>query len=332
MFTEIKYLNLISSKLPLFKRKKDFLWNFRCPICGDSGHHKNKARGYIFQVKGDLVYKCHNCQVGLGFGKFLEIMDPVIYKEFKMEKFKENGSKVKKPRVDLRKAKRIVSAKPTFKKNLLADLQPLDSLNKEHPAREYILNRKLPTDSLYFTENFKEWTNSIKPGAFEDTTKDEPRIIIPFLDKNGDLFGFQGRSLSSKGLRYITIMLRDDIPKIFGLNRVDTTRRVYVVEGPFDSLLLDNAVAMAGADVAEHPELLGNDVVYVYDNEPRNKQITDRMEKHMKSGHSVVIFPKEVTEKDVNDMLLSGHDVKSVVKSNCYHGLKLTLKLNEWRK
>ena len=330
MFTEIKYLNILSTQLPLFKRKKDFLWNFRCPICGDSETNKTKARGYMFQVKGDLVYKCHNCQVGMGFGKFLEIMDPASYKQYKLEKFQESNTKKKRP--DLRKAKKIVSAKPVFKKNLLADLQPLDSLNKEHPAREYILNRKLPTDSLYYTETFKEWTNSVKPGAFESLEYDEPRIIIPFLDKNGELFGFQGRSLSSKGLRYITIMLRDDVPKIFGLNRIDTSRTVYVVEGPFDSLLLDNAVAMAGADVGENPDLLGTDVVYIYDNEPRNTQITDRMAKHIKQGHSLVIFPKTVQQKDINDMLLAGHNVKSMVESNYYRGLKLTLKFNEWRK
>lgn len=330
MFTEIKYLNLLSSRLPLFKRKKDFLWNFRCPICGDSETNKTKARGYMFQVKGDLVYKCHNCQIGMGFGKFLEIMDPVAYKQFKLEKFQESGSKKKRP--DLRKAKKIVSAKPVFKKNLLADLQPIDSLNTSHPAREYLLNRKLPTGELYYTDTFKGWTNTVKPGAFESVEKDEPRIIIPFLDKNGEMFGFQGRSLSSKGLRYITIMLRDDVPKIFGLNRIDTTKTVYVVEGPFDSLLLDNAVAMAGADVAEQPQLLGNDVVYVYDNEPRNKQITDRMSKHIKSGHSLVIFPKGVEEKDLNDMYLAGHDVQRMVESSYYRGLKLTLNFKEWRK
>ena len=160
MFTEIKYLNLISSKLPLFKRKKDFLWNFRCPICGDSETNKTKARGYMFQVKGDLVYKCHNCQVGMGFGKFMEIMDPASYKQFKLEKFQENGTKTKKPRVDLRKAKKVVSAQPVFKKNLLAGLQRIDELNNSHPAKEYILNRKLPTNSLYYTDTFKAWTNS----------------------------------------------------------------------------------------------------------------------------------------------------------------------------
>ena len=331
LFTEIKYLNLLSTRLPKFKKKGDFLWNFRCPVCGDSEKHKNKARGFVFQVKGDLVYKCHNCQLALPLAKFIEIVDPVVYKEYRLEKFKEqNAGKPRK--VDMRKVKRIVSSTPVFKKDPLRDLQRLDDLNKEHPAKEYILNRKLPTDRLYYTDTFKEWTNSVKPGTFEDTSRDEPRIIIPFKEKDGTVFGFQGRSLSPDGLRYITILLDDEHTKIFGLENIDTTKRVYVVEGPLDSLLLDNAVAMAGADVSQVSDLLGDDVVYVYDNEPRNKQITDRIAKHIKQKHAVVIWPRDVKEKDVNDMFLAGRDVKNIVKSNSYQGLKSTLKLNEWKK
>lgn len=331
MFTEIKYLNLLSVRLGLFKKKGDFLWNFRCPICGDSEKNKHKARGFMFQVKGNLLYKCHNCQASLPFGKFLEIMDAPMYKEYKMEKFKDSTPK-KRPRIDMRKVNKIVSSKPMFKVDVLKDLTPIDSLNTSHPAREYLEKRKLPTESLYYTETFKAWTNSVKPGKFEDTKHEEPRIIIPFKRKDGSVFGFQGRSLSSTGLRYITILLDEEHTKIFGLENIDTSKRVYVVEGPFDSLLLDNAVAMAGADVASCSQLIGNDVVYVYDNEPRNKQITDRIQKHIKSGDSVVIWPREVKQKDVNDMLLAGHDVNNVVQSNVYQGLKSTLKFNEWRK
>lgn len=330
LFTEIKYLNLLSTRLLKFKKKKDFLWNFRCPVCGDSENNKNKARGFVFQVKGDLVYKCHNCNLGLSFGKFLEILDPILYKEFKMEKFKDSRKK-RKVSPDMRKMKRLVSGTPKFKKSILSSLTRIDSLNKEHPAREYLENRQLPIDSLYFTETFKEWTNSVKPNSFEDTTRDEPRIIIPFFTKEGECFGYQGRSLSSTGLRYITILL-EDRTKIFGLNRIDPTKRVYVTEGPFDSLLLDNAIAMAGADVHETSELSGLDLVYVYDNEPRNKQITDRIAKHIKSGHQVVIWSKDIIEKDINDMLLAGRPVNDIVNQRTYKGLASTLKLNEWRK
>ena len=334
MYTEIKYLNLLSTKLPLFKKKSDYLWNFRCPICGDSEKHKNKARGFVFQVKGKLVYKCHNCGVSMAFGTFMEVMDPILHKEYKMEKFKENNTaRPVKPKVDMRKVKKVVSEQPKFKVDIMKNAEPIDSLNNSHPAKEYLLNRRLPTESLYYTEKFKEWTNSVKPGTFDNTDKDEPRIIIPFRKKDGSVFGFQGRSLSSSSaLRYITILLEEDHTKIFGLDRIDTTKRVFVVEGPFDSLLLDNAVAMAGADVSRCGNLLGDDVVYVYDNEPRNSQITGRIQKHIKSGDSVVIWPREVTEKDVNDMFLAGRKVQSVVESNVYNGLKSTLKFNEWKK
>ena len=255
-----------------------------------------------------------------------------MYKEYKMEKFAESGKK-RSLKPDMRKVRKLVSTTPVFKKDVLSGLQKIDDLNKEHPAREYLLNRRLPTDSLYYTEGFKEWTNTVKPNSFEDVSTDEPRIIIPFRDKEGNCFGYQGRSLSPNGLRYITILLEEGRTKIFGLNRIDTRKTVYVTEGPFDSLLLDNAIAMAGADVsAASSDLAGLDLVYVYDNEPRNKQITDRMDKHIKDGHSLVIWPKGINQKDVNDMLLAGHNVNSVVQSNSYKGLKSTLKFNEWRK
>jgi hypothetical protein len=245
-----------------------------------------------------------------------------------MEKFKDS-----KPRqVDMRKVQRIVSTTPVFKKqDILHNLTPLDNLNNSHPAKEYILNRKLPTAALYYTEKFMEWTNSVKPNTFQDITQDEGRIIIPFRDKEGNVFGFQGRSLSSSGLRYITVLLEEGQPKIFGLNSIDYDKTIYITEGPFDSLLLQNALAMAGAD-ASVSSLIDSDIVFVYDNEPRNVQITSRILKHISDGESVVIWPSAIKEKDINDMYLAGHPVQDIVSSCTYTGLTATLKFNDWRK
>ena len=327
MYTEIKYLNLISSRLEKFKRKGDYLWNFRCPVCGDSKTNKNKARGFVFQMKGNLLYKCHNCQVSVPFPKLLEDLDQAMYKQYCLEKFKENNTTKK---VDMRKVKRVVSTTPKFKVNILSSLTPIDNLNNSHPAKEYLLTRQLPTQALYFTEKFKEWTNSVKPNTFQDITKDEPRIIIPFIDKEGVVFGYQGRSLSNDGLRYITILLEEERPKIFGMNRIDYDKTIFITEGPFDSLLLENAVAMAGADVSIVD--FGGDTVFVYDNEPRNTQITDRIKKHIDDGHKVVIWPSNIKEKDINDMYLKGHPVVEIVKLNTYQGLTAKLKFNDWKK
>ena len=333
MHVEIKYLNLLSVRLERFKQKKEYLWNFRCPICGDSKRHKNKARGFVFQLKGNLLYKCHNCQVSLPLGKLIEKIDPVLYKEYRMEKFKSPK------RVDNRAAMKRISTLSdrmndfqfeVLKRSTLSDLTKLDDLNNTHPAKEYILNRRLPTEALYYTEKFKEWTNSIKPNTFPDTDNDEGRIIIPFRNRTGDVFGFQGRSLSNSGLRYITVLLDEDATKIFGLNTIDHEQTVYITEGPFDSLLLRNSIAMAGADVDVPGDILSP--VYVYDNEPRNKQITDRIAKHISAGDAVVIWPATLKEKDINDMTLAGHNVQEIVSSCTYSGLTATLKFNDWKK
>jgi len=324
MHVEIKYLNLLSPRLEKFKRKKDFLWNFRCPICGDSQKNKNKARGFVFQLKGDLLYKCHNCQVSLPFPKLLQELDPVLYREYRMEKF------VEPKRVDMRKVKKIISSQPVFEKNILASLTPLSDLNNSHPAKEYIVSRKLPIEALYYTEQFKEWTNSLKPETFPDTQNDEGRIIIPFKDQAGNLFGFQGRSLSPDGLRYITVLLQEDQPKIFGLDTLDYEKTTYITEGPFDSMFLSNAIAMAGADLSL-PHNIGS-YVFVFDNEPRNREITSRILKHISDGDSVVIWPSTIKEKDINDMVLAGHNVQEIVSSCTYSGLTATLKFNDWRK
>jgi len=335
MYVEIKYLNLLSVQLEKFKQKKPYLWNFRCPYCGDSQRNKNKARGFVFQLKGDLLYKCHNCQISVPVPKLIQDMNPELYKEYRLEKFKSPKKQ------DMRKFNKKVSTfgerMNDFQFEVLApvgilhDLTPLSNLNNSHPAKEYILNRKLPTEALYYTEKFMEWTNSIKPDTFQEITKDEGRIIIPFKDKDGNVFGFQGRSLSNSGLRYITILIEEEQPKIFGLNSINYEKTVYITEGPFDSLLLSNAIAMAGAD-ATISGLGITDHVFVYDNEPRNVQIVSRISRHISDGESVVIWPSDIKEKDINDMVLAGHDVQRIVSSCSYQGLTATLKLNDWRK
>ena len=327
MYTEIKYINLLSPRLDKFKQRKDYLWNFRCPICGDSQTNRNKARGFIFKVKQDLVYKCHNCQVAMPVPRLIETLDIELYRQYKLEKFRESA----KPKADMRKVRRVVSKTPEFKVNIFGELTPILELNNSHPAREYLLNRRLPLDDLFWTDSFMEYTNSVKPGTFDDIKLDEGRIIIPLRTKEGAPMGYQGRSLKKTGLRYITILLQEEAPKIFGLNTVHYDKPIYVTEGPFDSLLLENSIAMAGAD-ATSGALSECDCIWVLDNEPRNKQITDRISKLISKGEKVVIWPSDIKEKDINDMFLAGRQVQNIVKQNTYSGLSAKLKFNTWRK
>ena len=132
-------------------------------------------------------------------------------------------------------------------------------------------------------------------------------------------------------MRYITILFDEDKQKVFGLNNVNESEPVYVVEGPFDSLFLENSVAMCGSDL--DPRTFGwSDYIWVYDNEPRNREIVERINKTIDRGDQIVLWPKHIQEKDINDMVLSGHEVKKLVESNTYLKLEATLKLQDWKK
>jgi len=327
-----KYVGLVSSRLQKFKQVKTGLYNFRCPYCGDSQRHKSKARGYIYKLKNDHNYKCHNCGISRTFTNFLKDFDVVLYDQYVMERYKSGitGKNSNTPNPNFQ------FEKPVFEKKYEINLPTIEELNTEHPAKVYLQDRKIPDkflNQLYYCENFKKWTNEQKY-TFESIDQDEPRIIIPLIN-NREIIGFQGRSLNKNSkIKYITIILDENQPKIYGLDNVDWNKTVYITEGPIDSMFIDNAIAMVGADI-DKMFLISNfnvDFVIVYDNEKRNKQIVERMEKAIDLKLSIVIWPSNVNEKDINDMVLSGLDVNSMLKSNRYSGLEAKTKLISWKR
>lgn len=334
-----KYIGLVSSRLQKFSQKKTGLYNFRCPYCGDSQRHKNKARGYIYKFKNDHNFKCHNCGVSKSFTHFLKDLDTTLYDQYVMERYKNGltgkGSNTADPDFNFQQPKFFKKSENSESLKIV-DLPTLADLNITHPARQYVDQRQIPKkfyDQLYYCEKFKDWTNQQKH-TFDSTDQDEPRIIIPLIN-HGKLFGFQGRSLNAKSkIKYITIILDEHHPKIYGLDRVDWDKTVYITEGPFDSMFLDNAIAMVGADI-DRMFFISNfevDFVMVYDNEKRNKQIVDRIQKAIDLKFPVVIWPQDIKEKDINDMVLSGHDVNHLLESNTYSGLEAKTKLISWKR
>ena len=317
-----KYIGLVSSRLSKFKRVKANLYNFRCPICGDSQKHKNKARGYFYQVKVNTNFKCHNCGASLSFNNFLKQIDPTLHRQYTMEKFKDgfaggNNFVVEEPKFDFKK--------PIFKKKL-----NLPRASEVKLAKQYLERRKLDATKFYFAEKFKEWTNTQKQ-TFDTIGRDESRIIIPLYDTDKTLIGFQGRSLVPNSVKYITVMLKDDAPKIYGLDQVDSQKPIYVIEGPFDATLVKNSVAMCGSDI-DLRTFGWSDYIYVYDNEPRNREIVNRISKTIDRGDKVVIWPTSTEHKDINDMVMGGQNIMNVLESNTYSGLKAKIKFNNWKR
>ncbi len=313
-----KYIGVVSSRLTKFKRIKADLYNFRCPICGDSKKNKTKTRGYLYTIKADVNYRCHNCGASMTFSNFLKELDPVVHKQYVFERFKDGhtgrGTVVEEPTFNFEK--------PIFNTNI--DLPLASTVDI---SRSYLEKRKLDPTKFYYAERFVEYVNSHKQSL---DVREHPRIIIPLYYKK-NLVGVQGRALDSNSVKYITTIFYDDAPKIYGLDNISRDSSVYVTEGPFDSTFLCNSIALCGSD-GDVRKWGVSDPIWVYDNEPRNREIVKRISDTISRGEKVVIWPNNIYEKDINDMVLAGHDVQSVVESNTYSGLESNLQFTTWKR
>jgi hypothetical protein len=338
---EEKYIGGMAARLNMFRRVESG-YNFRCFVCGDSQKSRTKARGFLLQRSGKYSYYCHNCHVNMSFSRFLETVDPAAHQDYIRERYTEktasyNTERINEPAPDM---SRFITPK-FIKYTQLANLKKISQLDLDHPARRYVVSRQIPSkyhSKLFFAPKFKAWTNTLKPDKFDLEKKDEPRLIIPFVDRGGNLFGYQGRSFFNKEPRYITIILDDEKPKVYGLEAVDLHDRVYVVEGPIDSMFIENSLAMAGSHLdrtAVDVGLKPNNTTIVYDNEPRNKDIVNSIDKVIDLGYDVCIWPDDMIEKDINDMVKSGRSPKKIqqlIDQHTYNGLSAKMRLTQWKK
>jgi hypothetical protein len=257
----------------------------------------------------------------MSLNNFLKKLDSTLYKQYTLEKFKEGHT-----------GKNFVVETPKFetKKPVFKEKINLPKASTNERASEYLLRRKIDPNKFYYADKFMEWSNTQKQ-TFDTIFKDEPRIVIPLYDHDKNLIGFQGRALNNSPTKYITIMVQDDAPKIYGLDNIRTDDPVYITEGPFDATFICNSIAMCGADV----DISGwgiNDAIYVYDNEPRNREIVRRISDTIERGSKVVIWPQNIEQKDINDMVLAGINVMDVLKLNTHSGLQAKIKFNNWKK
>ena len=158
--------------------------------------------------------------------------------------------------------------------------------------------------------------------------------MIPFFDENNKFFCFQGRSFGHEKPKYITLKLDPDKNKVYGLNRVDKSKHILVVEGPIDSLFLDNCIAVAGSTNFAK-DIPKENTTIVFDNERRNKQIMIQVKQIIDKGYNVVLWPDDVKEKDINDMILSGmtkDQIQTIIRNNTYQGNMAKMKFATWRK
>ena len=335
-YIDSKYLNIIGPQLLKFKKKGDFLWNFRCPYCGDSQKSRSKARGFVYRKKNDLFYKCHNCGTGTTLGNLIKYVDSKIHKDYIFERYK-TGVKTNNPEPEFN------FDVPIFrKKGVLKNLEPISDLSTDHPARKIIEKRLIPTEflsDLYLCQSFFKFTNTLVPNKFPSLDGDHPRLLIPFRDEKGEMFAYQGRAFGKETPKYLTIKL-EERDKIFGLDRVTKEKEIFVVEGPIDSLFLDNCIAVGGADFTKPLMIEGRliqngELTVIFDNEPRNRELLKQIEKEIKRGRKVALWPDSMKHKDINDMIMAGYtknQIQEIIDDNTFSGVAAQLRFAEWKK
>jgi transcription elongation factor Elf1 len=337
---ESKYIRLISSRLRNFKQKKDYLWNFSCPICGDSKKNLSKARGYVFQKGTNLFFNCHNCGVGTNLGNLIKHVDPSLHKEYVLERYKsgESGfSNFKSPAFDI--------PAPRFdkvaKEKHFEHAEWVSKLPSGHFCLVYCTNRRflsIMVDTLLFTPNYKKFCDALVPNHGKEITADA-RLVIPFYDKYNTLIGVSGRALENSDykLRYVTLRTNESQDKlIYGMDKVNTNELVKIVEGPLDSMFLTNCVGSGDSALIQTAKLIdAENKVLIYDNEKRNLEIVKLMNDAIKLGYNVVIWPDTMEQKDINEMVMAGFspdEIERIISSNTFTGLRAQMKFISWKK
>lgn len=335
LWLEKKYMTLLSNRLESVKRSSNS-WNFKCPHCNLITH---KRKAYVYEKKNVLQFHCHKCSVHERFKDFLRFMDESLYKDMMKEMLMEVDYVPKlnetQKFLDKLHGPKFISDSP------LADLKRVSQLPLSHPCRKYVDSRMIPVKlhfRLFYCPKFYAWTNEMISGKFSEKAliHDGPRLVIPFIDRSDLFYGYQGRALDSKDeIRYISILLDEDKPRVYGLDTVDFNKQYFCLEGPIDSMFVPNSLASAGGDiVSELSKLKSNkeNAVILYDNEPRNKDTVKKLERAVTLGYKVVCWPENIAEKDVNAMILAKMNPLEIIKQNIYSGLEAKLRISTWKR
>ena len=205
-------------------------------------------------------------------------------------------------------------------------------------ARDYLNIRQIPKDKwddLYYIEQSQSLT-SLDYKYKDRVFGNDPRLVIPFYSRQGKLIGVSGRALNSNNLRYLTLKFDDQESLIYGLRTVDYNKKVYVTEGPIDSLFLPNAIAVAGSDFSKLKSYVPTEqAVVVFDNERRNPELVKKMGQIIDDGFTICLWPKTINQKDINDMILNGlsaNIVEQTINDNKFSGLSAKMALSDWSK
>lgn len=353
IWLDVKYFNLLSSQLQLVKKTNDHAWAFRCPICGDSKKSTTKTRGYCYKKGNSLVVHCHNCGYHRMFGNFLKQLDYSLFEQYRMDRLVEGQGRSNTtlatsltPLIEEESA--CVQPSDQLEDTCLLDklFDRIDRLPPDNIAVKYCQDRKIGREhwnKLYYIDDCQKISN-IRP-KYKNALHGEPRLIFPIYNIANKLCAFQTRILVDDPnlLRYMLIKLDDNENLIYNIENVNVNKTIYVVEGPVDCLMLPNSVSALNSDLVGKIEKLFiynkkliDNCVFIFDNQPKNKEVVKMINKAVVKGYKTFIWPTNITEKDLNVLVTDGKythgELLELVNTHTYQQLRAKLAFTAWKK
>lgn len=326
---DLKYIGFLSTRLRNFKQLKPRLFKFS-HSCEDQT--TNKARTYLYEKNNSVNVFCHHCGYSTTFHSFLKETDNSLFEEYQLEKLKESSSYTPQPIKQKPPEPVIVSDEPK--------IIFFDQVKQDNPALQYLIKRKIPKqywNRLGYVADFNKfasvYNDNFKPGKVKT-----PRLVLPFYDRDESVFCYSARAFGREQPKYIKLTVDPNKEKIYGLWRINESQPIVVCEGQFDSLFIDNAVAVSGADYSgDWIQSRKNNIIILPDNDyKRNPQVYKLLEKSVNAGFKIAFLPETIPWKDINDCIVKGNmsqvELNQLIHTNTKTGLAAKLELVQRRK
>ncbi len=330
LYVDISFARRIGASLQNFKQLKPNQFRFS-HSCEDSKFGKVKARAYIYQKNDGLNVSCHHCGLSQSLWSFINHENAELFLEYKLEKFKAKAITTfhKEDESDRPKVIQQITA------NNDNDIIFCDSLPDSHPVKQFVKKRKIPDyyySRLGFVTDFNAFASKYNP-VFKEKHKRYPRLIIPFYNTDDAIVGFSCRAFGPESPKYIKLKLNEDDTLIYGLWKVDTSRDIFATEGQFDSMFLDNSIAVGGADYdSEFLRKHKDKIIVVPDSDyKRNRHVYGQLEKIIDAGFRVALLPESIQHKDINECIVDGNftpeSLTKILSENVFSGAAAKVEL-----
>jgi DNA primase len=202
--------------------------SFNCPVCDDGRNKHNLEVNYV-----NNVYKCWACGDYEGtHGSLGKIFDK--YGNRKQKKLYQ----VLKPETVVKREKKKKALKLPDGFTLFKDASPVYPVRRQ--AINYLHNRGI---SDYMIEKYQI--------GFCDVGDHGGRIIIPSYDKSGELNYYIARSWNPMSRAKYKNPEAEKDKIIFWESIIDWSKDIYLVEGAFDGLFVDNSIPMLGKHMSQ---------------------------------------------------------------------------------